>query len=150
MPAQDVAEWFEMSLTRRARCSPEKVLAQLRDPGSWSLWQPEIIAAHGPSPLSEGDTAEGRAHLLGFVVEGRSWTVSSDDDTFEEDVVVGVRMKIRYELKEVPDGVLVTRRVTTSLPRGFSGRILSFFLKRRLSKMQRDVLDELVVQSEAP
>lgn len=73
----------------------------------------------------------------------------SDGTTFEEDVIVGVRMKIRYELKEVPDGVVVTRRLTTSLPSGVSGRVLSFFLKRRLAKMQQTVLDELVTQSEA-
>ena len=87
--------------------------------------------------------------MLGFVVDGRSWTVTSDANTFEEDVVVGVRMKIRYELKELPDGVQITRRLTTSLPRGISGRVLSFFLKRRLVKMQNDVLKELVAQSEA-
>jgi hypothetical protein len=138
-----------MSVSRHASCSAEDVLGHLRDPGSWARWQPEIITAGGPSPLQEGDSAEGRASLLGFVVEGRSSTVVSDGTTFEEDVIVGVRMKIRYELKEVPDGVVVTRRLTTSLPSGVSGRVLSFFLKRRLAKMQQTVLDELVTQSEA-
>ncbi|HET7483347.1 MAG TPA: SRPBCC family protein [Actinomycetota bacterium] len=148
-PGNEEPRLFEISLSKMARCPVNEVLKNLQDPITWPRWQPEIIASSGPAPLREGDAVEGRAALLGFVVDGRSTTVSSETDVFEEDVVVGVRMRVRYELREVPGGVVVTRRLTASLPRGFSGRILSFFLKRRLTSMQRGVLNELVAQSEA-
>ncbi len=99
--------------------------------------------------IAEGDSVEGRAQLLGFVVDGRSSAVAVREDAFEEDVIVGVRMRVRYSVTTAPEGTRITRRITADLPAGFSGRILSFFLKRRLRKMQRGVLETLTRQAES-
>ena len=120
----------------------------LKDPSTWPLWQSEIIETQGPSPLSPGDEVQGRATLLGFIVEGRSSTMDVTATRFVEDVVVGVRMRVEYEVTEQGGETIVTRRLKTSLPGGFSGRALSFFLKRRLKAMQRGVLEALVAQAE--
>ena len=123
-----------------------KVIA---DPGTWPAWQSEILETNGRSPLHEGDHVEGRAKLLGFVVNGRSSMVAVTPGSLVEDVIVGVHMRVEYEVKEMPRGTVVTRRLTASLPGGLSGRVLSFFLKRRLKAMQRGLLDELARQVEA-
>ena len=120
----------------------------LRDPETWPEWQSEIIETVAPSPLKEGDEVEGRAKLLGFIVSGRSSTVTADSTNFVEDVIVGVRMQVHYEVRETQEGTVVSRRLTASLPDGFSGRMLSFFLKRRLKAMQKGLLDALVAQAE--
>ena len=99
--------------------------------------------------MEEGDQVEGRARLLGFVVSGRSTTVTATGYSFVEDVIVGVHMRVTYEIRDTAGGVIVTRRLDASLPDGVAGRVLSFFLKRRLKAMQRGLLDALVAQVEA-
>ena len=121
----------------------------IRDPATWPKWQSEIIETDGNVPLSEGDLVEGRARLLGFEVGGQSSTITATSTSFIEDVIVGVRMRVEYTVDETPTGTTVTRRLTTSLPGGLSGRFLSFFLRRRLKAMQKGLLDELVGQAEA-
>jgi len=120
----------------------------LTDPGTWPEWQSEILETDGPTPLSQGDEVEGRATLLGFTVDGRSSTIDVTASRFAEDVIVGVRMRVEYEVQENGGRTTVTRRLTASLPGGFSGRALSFLLKRRLKAMQRGVLEALVAQAE--
>ncbi len=120
----------------------------ITDPSTWPAWQSEILETAGPVPLAEGDEVEGRATLLGFVVDGRSATTAASTSSFAEDVIVGVRMRVRYEVRETSAGTVVTRRLSATLPGGLSGRALSFFLKRRLKAMQKGVLDALVVQAE--
>jgi hypothetical protein len=44
----------------------------------------------------------GRADMLGFEVHGHSTAV----EIGEEDVVVGVRLQIRYEVTSTPNGAL--------------------------------------------
>ena len=123
-------------------------MAILSDPQTWPGWQTEIIETDGPSPLVQGDVVEGRAQLLGFVVNGRSSTLVATESSFAEDVIVGVHMRVEYEVTPGPGGSIVKRRLTTTLPAGFSGRVLSFFLKRRLKAMQKGLLDQLVAQAE--
>ncbi len=139
---------FEVEHAREAKCAPEQVIGRILDPSTWPSWQPEIISTEAPSPPERGRTVDGRARMLGFVMDGRSTAISTDGGLFEEDVIVGVRLRVRYELRPSDGGVIVIRRLTASLPRGISGRILSFFLKWRLKRMQGAVLDELVRQSE--
>lgn len=127
----------------------DALMKVIADPTTWPRWQSEIIETDGRSPLQEGDHVEGRAKLLGFVVSGRSATVAVTPGSFVEDVIVGVHMRVEYEVKETSRGTVVTRRLTASLPGGMSGRVLSFFLKRRLKAMQRGLLDELARQVEA-
>jgi Polyketide cyclase / dehydrase and lipid transport len=134
---------------RVARCAPEVVLRRLLDPSTWPQWQPEILAASGPSTLDTGGVARGRARLMGFEVEGHSTAIEVGRDAFEQDVVVGVRMRVRYEITPNPHGVMIVHRLTAELPRGILGRILSFFLRWRLKRMQRVVVARLAAQSES-
>lgn len=120
----------------------------ITDPSTWPKWQTEIMQTRGPSPLSKGDDVEGRATLLGFTVDGRSSTMTATSSHFVEDVIVGVRMRVEYEIRESGGGITITRRLTAVLPDGFSGRALSFLLKRRLKAMQKGVLEALVAQAE--
>jgi hypothetical protein len=138
---------FEISHSRTADCSPDLLIKRILDPATWPEWQPEIISMEASGPLDEGASVDGRARLLGFEVDGRSTTVSSDERSYEEDVLVGVRMRVRYEVEQTPTGAKVTRRLTAYLPGGVSGRVLSFFLKRRLRAMQVGVLESLVDQA---
>lgn len=123
--------------------SAENALALLRDPSTWSSWQSEIDHAEGPAPLAAGDHVLGDATMLGFAVGGRADVVTAGDDVVEHDVIVGVRMKVRYTLARAGDGWLLTHRLTADLPRGLSGRVLSVFLKRRLRRMQERLLRDL-------
>ena len=118
------------------------------DPMTWPAWQSEIVETIGDAPLGEGDRVEGRAKMLGFEVSGLSTTVTATARTFVEDVIVGVHMRIEYAIDETASGTMVTRRLIATLPSGISGRVLSFFLKRRLKAMQEGVLDALVAQAE--
>jgi hypothetical protein len=121
----------------------------ISDPSTWPAWQSEIIETDGTAPLGEGDVVGGRARLLGFEVNGQSSTLTATPTSFVEDVIVGVHMRIEYTVEESAAGTVITRRLTATLPAGFSGRVLSFFLKRRLKAMQVGLLDELVDQAEA-
>lgn len=118
-------------------------------PGTWPRWQREITSALGPAKLAPGDVVDGRAEMLGFEVDGQSVTTEVGDDTYSQQVVVGVGMQIRYELKQGPSGTVVTHTLVSQLPQGALGRVLSFFLARRLKKMQRELLQNLAVQAEA-
>ena len=89
--------------------------------------------------------------MMGFDVDGQSVTTEVAERAYQQDVVVGVGMQIRYEVGPSPDGGTVIRhRLTSQLPEGALGRMLSFFLTRRLKKMQRDLLERLAAQLEAP
>jgi hypothetical protein len=123
--------------------SAETALAQLRDPSTWSTWQAEIGRAEGPAPLGEGDHVTGDASMLGFAVGGRADVVSADERGIEHDVIVGIRMNVRYTIEPAGDGWVLTHRLTADLPRGLSGRVLSIFLKRRLRRMQQRLLGDL-------
>lgn len=138
-----------IEVSRVAGCDPEDVIDLVRDPKSWPRWQPEIVSTEGPERLEEGDDVYGHAEMLGFRVEGHSKAVTVTTDAFEEDVVVGVRMRILYEVGRDDSGAtVVTRRLSALLPGGLAGRVLSFFLRRRLTRMQDGVVDELVRQAE--
>ena len=139
---------YEIEDSRSASCSADAVMRVITDPSTWPEWQSEIIETDGKIPLSEGDDVEGRAKLLGFEVSGRSSTIRADGYSFIEDVVVGVHMRITYEVTETGSGAVVTRRLSATMPGGVSGRLLSFLLKRRLKAMQKGVLDALVRQAE--
>jgi hypothetical protein len=76
-------------------------------------------------------------------------TEGVDDSSLSQDVVVGVGMRIRYTVARTPEGVTVTHRLESELPAGALGIPLSFFLRRRLKKMQKMLLRELVAQAEA-
>jgi hypothetical protein len=123
--------------------SAAAALDQLRDPATWSSWQSEIDRAEGPAPLGAGDHVLGDATMLGFAVAGRADVVSAGEGGIEHDVIVGIRMNVRYVLEPAGDGWVLTHRLRAELPRGLSGRILSVFLKRRLRRMQRRLLDDL-------
>ena len=138
-----------IEVSRPVRCDPDAVMDLVRDPKTWPRWQPEIVSTEGPAPLQEGDDVYGHAEMLGFRVEGHSKSVAVAGGAYEEDVIVGVRMRIVYEVTADGSGTtVVTRRLSALLPGGFAGRVLSFFLRRRLTRMQNGVVEELVRQAE--
>lgn len=119
------------------------------DPQTWPSWQPEILSTEGPERLEAGDDVYGHAEMLGFRVAGHSKSLRAAEDAYDEDVVVGVRMRVTYRATPDADGnTVVTRTLAAELPGGVAGRILSFFLERRLTRMQDGVVEELVRQAE--
>ena len=140
---------FSIERSRSAHCSVDQVLDRLLDATQWPAWQPEIVATSGPERVAIGDVVSGSARMLGFGVDGRSIALEVGNGVFEEDVVVGVSMKVRYEVRPDGDGCVVTHRLESMLPSGAMGRLLSFFLRRRLRQMQSKAVERLVAQSEA-
>ena len=86
---------------------------------------------------------------MGFDVRGRSAVVDVDDRVFFEDVIVGVRMRIRYTVTPDGSGSVIGHHMEADLPAGPLGRLLSVFLARRLRKMQSELLEKLRLQVEA-
>lgn len=140
---------FVTTRSRTARCTPDRVLALVRRPSTWPQWQSEILSTDGPELLEVGDVATGHASMLGFNVHGQAVARSSASDGFSHFVVVGVGMTVNYDVRETPQGTVVTHTIESSLPSGPLGSLLSFFLKRRLKRMQARLIEALVVQAEA-
>lgn len=132
-----------------ARCDPEKLMRRILGPHTWPGWQSEIVRADGPDRIEEGDQVTGDARLVGFKVQGRSDAHVVDDHLFIEDVIVGVRMVVTYQVKATPDGAIVTRSLEADLPRGIAGSVLSILLRVKLRRMQKRLLRDLVAQAEA-
>lgn len=139
---------FAIEGARRADCGPDELLTRILTPQTWPSWQSEILRVEGPARLAPGDVVTGDAKLLGFEVEGRSTALEVAADAFEEDVIVGVRMRVRYEVARNGRGAQVSHHLETKLPRGAAGRVLAFLLKWRLRRMQRRLLDDLVAGCE--
>ncbi len=74
------------------------------------------------APCAEGDTVTGRADHARF--RGPRVEQGDLDATggFEEDAVVGLRMRVRYTIEDDGDGVVVTHDLETDLPEGLAGR----------------------------
>jgi hypothetical protein len=140
---------FELSGSRLAACEPERILGLVADATKWPAWQPEIKSIDGPSAMTSGDVARGKAHMLGFHVDGHATAVDVGGSYIEQDVIVGIRMGIRYEVKPIEGGAMITHTLNAQMPSGISGRILAVFLRRRLRWLQRTALENLVLQSEA-
>lgn len=137
---------IERSVTTAA--ASDAVMERITTPATWPEWQSEILAVKGPERLAEGDVVEGRARLLGFDVRGKTTATVVTSDSFEEDVIVGVRMRISYRTARRPDGSVLTHRMTADLPAGVAGTVLSWFLGWRLRKMQSVLLRRLRDQVE--
>lgn len=120
------------------------MLDHILRPATWPEWQSEILSVEGPERLVPGDAVLGDAKLLGFKVEGRSTSIEVASDAFVQDVIVGVRMRVRYTVERDGDGARVTHRLESRLPRGIAGSLLSVLLRWRLRKMQKMLLDDLV------
>lgn len=88
--------------------------------------------------------------MMGFDVNGQSVALAVTEDSYEQNAVVGVGMHITYSVEQTPHGTTVTHRLSSRLPAGSLGRVLSFFLKRRLRKMQKELLRALKDQAEDP
>jgi hypothetical protein len=140
---------FVVVRERVARCDPDVVMRYLLDSTSWPRWQPEIVATTGPQEVKTGDLERGHADLLGFGVAGQAAIEEVGRRSFTEDVLVGVRMKVSYEVLDDARGCKVRARVVTEAPTGLSGRILGLLLRRRLRSMQSTALERLARLSEA-
>ena len=140
---------FIIEREAQARCSADLMMKHVLDATAWPAWQPEIVSTKGSKRVAEGEIVSGSARMLGFGVEGRSVALEVADDVFEEDVVVGVAMRVRYEVRPDGNGCRVTHRLESNMPTGLAGRLLSAFLRSRLKKMQKTALERLVAQSEA-
>jgi hypothetical protein len=122
---------------------PAGVIGRIRQPATWPEWQSEIVSTDGPESLADGDVVSGRAEMLGFAVDGQSVTIEADEQHYVEDVVVGVGMRVSYTVTPSPTGSTITHRIECTLPGGPLGGVLSFFLRRRFVKMQRELLGKL-------
>ena len=126
----------------------EKAKARIESWETWPRWQSEILETEQPQWVEAHEVVHGKARLLGFDVHGRSLTVGSDDKVFEQDVVVGVKMRVRYSVEQRGSGSVVTHHLSADLPGGLAGSLLSALLSRRLKKMQSDLLNRLKDQLE--
>lgn len=129
--------------SRYVPVAPEAVRRRLVDPQTWPQWQTEIRTTDGPAPLRDGDTVHGSARLLGLHVRGRADMVTVSDGVVEHVAVVGVRLRIRYELRPVDGGVVLTHQLEADLPQGLLGFWLAVVLRWRLRRLQGAVLDRL-------
>lgn len=125
----------------------ETVMAKIRDATSWPRWQSEIRSVSGPRKIEVGDEVTGEARFAGFDVEGVSLARKVDDTVFVEDVTVGVRMQIFYEVSRSGSATVIRHRLEANLPGGPLGSVLSLLLKRRLRKMQKRLLRRLGAQA---
>ena len=137
---------IERSMTTRA--TADAVMRRITTPATWPQWQSEIVTAEGPERLAEGDVVEGRARLLGFDVRGKSTAHVVTPEVFDEDVIVGVRMRVTYSAAPGPHGTVVTHRMKADLPAGLAGTVLSWLLTWRLRKMQVTLLERLRDQAD--
>jgi hypothetical protein len=140
---------FEIEDSRHADCSPEALLDVILTPATWPEWQSEILSVEGPDRVAKNDVVRGDARLLGFEVEGHSTSLDVTGDSYLEDVIVGVRMRVRYSVTPDGEGSRVTHRLESRLPSGVAGRVLALFLRWRLRRMQATLLDDLVRQGPA-
>lgn len=140
---------FTIEGTAVTRASKAAVVDQLLRPSTWPVWQAEIVSATGPERIGAGDVVQGRAEMMGFRVSGQSVADQVRDGVVREQVVVGVGMQITYEVEEVGGETRITHRLVARLPEGPMGRILSFFLRRRLRAMQKALLERLPEAAES-
>ncbi|MGH2382973.1 MAG: SRPBCC family protein [Candidatus Limnocylindria bacterium] len=140
---------FEVGAERVAQCKPEELIRHLLDASRWPTWQPEIVATVGPERVRVGDVVRGHADLLGFGVAGQALIEEVHARGLVEDVLVGVRMRVIYEVEPRKDDCLVRARIVTEAPTGLSGRVLGFLLRRRLRRMQKKALIRLAQLAEA-
>lgn len=129
---------------------PARILELITSPATWPTWQPEILETSGPERLETGSIVDGRASMMGFEVDGKNATLSLSSERVEHHAVVGVGMRITYEIETTPEGSKLTHRLDSNLPSGPLGSLLSFFLRARLRKMQREVVKNLARQAEEP
>lgn len=134
---------FTITSQRRVALTPAEVHHLITHPATWREWQSEIETAHGPDELAPGDTVQGDARMLGFIVQGRADMESVAAERITHEAIVGVKMRVTYDLEAAGSGVVVRHTLTAEMPRGLAGRVLSFFLRRRLRAMQRKLLDNL-------
>jgi hypothetical protein len=134
---------WSTSSTREVAAAPADVARLIRDASTWPEWQPEITKSSGSAELGPGDVVQGDAEMLGFKVAGRADIRSADTSAVDQDVIVGIRMRVTYEFSSTANGTAITHRLEAELPRGMSGRLLSLFLRSRLRRMQRKLLENL-------
>lgn len=148
MPRQHKTKPFEIERSVHTRAPADEVMRRVTTPSTWPQWQSEISSVEGPERLTEGDVVEGRARLLGFDVRGKTTATSVSEHVFEEDVIVGVRMRIVYRTDPRSDGSVLTHHLKADLPTGIAGTVLSWLLAWRLRKMQSVLLERLRDQVE--
>lgn len=140
---------FEITRSITTDAPQSEVIALILDPSTWPEWQSEIRSSKGPAPLTPNDVVDGRARMLGFDVDGQSVTTQVTEDSYKQSVVVGVGMQITYTLESTPEGTRIEHSLSSHLPAGLMGRVLSFFLARRLRKMQKRLLQALKLRAES-
>jgi polyketide cyclase/dehydrase/lipid transport protein len=140
---------FATTASRAVQLAPDALLDLLTSPATWPQWQSEILGTSGPGKVSAGDVVVGRATMLGFHVIGRAQIEEVTPSSLRQDVIVGIPMSVRYEVDPQSTGSVVTHHLTCELPAGMAGRVLSFFLARRLRRMQARLLDQLAAMDHA-
>ncbi len=134
---------YELEGETTSELSAGELMVRIRRADLWPEWQPEIIETDGPELVGPGDVVTGRARMLGFGVYGHSTTVGVGPDHLEEDVLVGVRMRVRYEVAEDGAAGRVRHRLHLYPLEGPAGRALGVLLRWRLKRMQKLALKNL-------
>jgi hypothetical protein len=138
---------YELDASATSELPARDLMLRIRRSETWPRWQPEIIETDGPELVGPGDVVTGKARMLGFGVYGHSTTVDVGTDHLEEDVLVGVRMRVRYEV--VDDGLTRIRHRLHLYPlQGPAGKTLGVLLRWRLKRMQKLALRNLAQPAE--
>src|SRR3712207_4805235 len=95
---------WSTSSTRVIESETAEVAAMIRDALAWPEWPPESTRSAVPREFDAGDVVQGDAEMLGVKVAGRADITGACRVAMEQDVIVGIRMKVRYEFTEVPGG----------------------------------------------
>lgn len=109
-------------------------------------WMPEFEQTDAPERhLQAGDHFEAMSSILLHEFLGRSEVLHAvEGSALEEVVVIGARMRTRWELHEQPDGTTrVVHELVVDFPRGPFSRLERWVLGRRLARMQRQAMTRL-------
>ncbi len=139
---------YELDASTVSETPAQDLMLRIRGAATWPQWQPEITETSGPDLVGPGDVVTGRARMLGFGVYGHSTTVDVGPEHLEEDVLVGVRMRVRYEVGADGPRSRVRHRLHLYPLSGPAGRTLGVLLRWRLRRMQKLALENLAQPGE--
>lgn len=130
--------------------TPAEVFAVVRDGQNRPGWMPELEVTDAPArPLAAGDRVRGRSVAFGHRVPGLSDVLAVEDGrVLEEDVIVGVRLRITWSFTSAGGATRCTQAIDVAGPTGPLGPVLRWVLSVRVRLLQRRTLARLRKQVE--